>query len=240
MYMSDSEISSNKGHRERLRSRYLQSGDNGLPDYDLLELLLTYAVQRRDVKSIARELIERFHDLQGVIDAGAEQLCQVKGIGPSSAILITLIRSLCTRYLEVSVSNCDVINCTDKLREYARMRLALYSDEVFLLICLDVKNRILDTKTYGRGTIDSVVIHPRIIAEEALRHKAASVILVHNHPSGQTEPSQADADFTAKLEVALRPLEIILLDHLIVSKYGTFSFLDHNMLKVRYADGNRK
>ena len=238
--MSDSEISSNKGHRERLRTRYLQSGDNGLPDYDLLELLLTYAVQRRDVKSIARELIERFHDLQGVIDAGADQLCQIKGIGPNSAILITLIRSHCTRYLETSAKNCDVINSTEKLREYARMRLALYSDEVFLLICLDVKNQILNTTVYGRGTVDSVVIHPRIIAEEALRNKAASVILVHNHPSGQTEPSRADADFTAKLEVALRPLEIVLLDHLVVSRYGYFSFLDHNMLKVRYAGGNRQ
>lgn len=239
--MSDSEIARNKGHRERLRNRYLQSGDNGLPDYDLLELLLTYAVQRRDVKSVARELIERFHDLQGVLDADPDQLCQVKGIGSSSAILITLIRTLCTRYLEINTSNCDVINSTDKLRDYARMRLSLYTDEVYLLISLDVKNQILDTKIYGRGTVDSVVIHPRIIAEEALRHKAASLILIHNHPSGQIEPSQADIDFTAKLEAALRPLEIVLLDHLVVSKFGAYSFLDHNKLRVmRYAGRNRQ
>ena len=87
------------GHRERLRNRYIQAGENGLPDYDMLELLLTYAIQRRDVKQLARHLLERFHDLSGIMEASLEDLCKIEGIGPNSAVLITLIRSLCTRYL---------------------------------------------------------------------------------------------------------------------------------------------
>ncbi len=124
----------NAGHRERLRSRYLMAGGESIPDYDLLELLLTYAVQRRDVKPIARELLEKFHDLSGVMNAGLEELCQVPGIGKNSALLILLLRRLCTRYLEDRAVRQDVIKSSDDLKNYARMRLASSCDEVLLLI----------------------------------------------------------------------------------------------------------
>ena len=119
----------NCGHRERLRFRYIQAGENGLPDYDMLELLLTYAIQRRDVKPMARRLLERFHDLSGIMDASLEDLCRIEGFGPNSAVLITLVRTLCTRYLENKLIGMDVIDFgTPLLNMHAPWELATKED----------------------------------------------------------------------------------------------------------------
>ena len=225
------------GHRERLRNRYIHAGENGLPDYDMLELLLTYAIQRRDVKPLARRLLERFHDLSGIMDASLEDLCRIEGIGPNSAVLITLVRTLCTRYLENKLIGMDVIDCGETLENYARMRLSAFTDEAFLLIFLDVKNHVIDSKVFARGTYDTIILQPRRIAEDAVAHKAPKLIVVHNHPSGITDPSASDIDFTRKLESVLAPLDISLIDHLVVSRVGVYSFLNHGLLKVKY--GNR-
>lgn len=228
------------GHRERLRSRYLYSGENGLPDYDMLELLLTYAIQRRDVKPVARELMERFHNLCGVLDAGPDELCKVPGIGKNSALLISLIRTLCTRYLQNNLSGKSVLSNPEAVRNYVRMRLLMYENEVFLLIYLDVRHQIIKTEIFDRGTVDTIVLHPKMIAEEALIHKAADLIVAHNHPAGTMAPSASDRDFTRKLQRSLEFLEIHLLDHLIVSRSGIYSFLDHNLLEERYDYRYRK
>ncbi|MBE6371154.1 MAG: DNA repair protein RadC [Lentisphaerae bacterium] len=225
------------GHRERLRNRYIHAGENGLPDYDMLELLLTYAIQRRDVKPMARRLLERFHDLSGIMDASLEDLCRIEGFGPNSAVLITLVRTLCTRYLENKLIGMDVIDCGETLEKYARMRLSAFTDEAFLLIFLDVKNHVIDSEVFARGTYDTIILQPRRIAEDAVAHKAPKLIVVHNHPSGITDPSASDIDFTRKLEAVLSPLDISLLDHLVVSRVGVYSFLNHGLLKVKY--GNR-
>jgi len=225
------------GHRERLRSRYIQAGENGLPDYDMLELLLTYAIQRRDVKPIARRLMDRFHNLSGILDANLDDLCRIEGIGTNSALLITLIRNLCTRYLENNLIGLDVIDSSEKLEDYARMRLSAFTDEAFMLIFLDVKNHVIDSEILARGTYDTIILQPKRIVEDAVAHKAPKLIIVHNHPSGITDPSASDIDFTRKLEAVLAPLDITLLDHLVVSRIGAYSFLNHGLLKVKY--GNR-
>ena len=225
------------GHRERLRNRYIHAGENGLPDYDMLELLLTYAIQRRDVKPIARRLMDRFHDLSGILDANLDDLCRIEGIGTNSALLITLIRNLCTRYLENNLIGMDVIDSSDKLEDYARMRLSAFTDEAFMLIFLDVKNHVIDSEIFARGTYDTIIMQPRRIAEDSVAHKAHKLIIVHNHPSGITDPSPSDIEFTRNLEALLAPLDIRLLDHLVVSRAGAFSFLNHGLLKVKY--GNR-
>ena len=220
----------NAGHRQRLRDRYLQAGENGLPEYDLLELLLTYAVQRHDVKPVARELLTQFKSIAGVMDAGLDKLCQVKGIGQNSALLFVLIRDICSRYLESKVMHTDVLSSPSAVQSFARMRLAAYTDEVMLAIYLDVKNQVIRSDIISHGTVSTAVIFPRMVAEAALKHNAASVILVHNHPSGMTQPSLADRKFTKALQEALATLEIHLLDHLIVSRTSAFSFADNNML----------
>ncbi len=223
----------NKGHRERLRTRYLQAGEYGFPDYDLVELLLTYAVHRQDVKPVARELLTRFQDIGGIMDAGMEKLCQVKGIGPNSALLFMLIRDICSRYLESKAKHVDVLNSPEAVQSYARMRLAAYPEEVMLVIYLDVKNQVIGSEIIAHGTVDSAVVFPRSVVEGALKNNAASVIVVHNHPSGMTQPSMADRKFTWGLREALATLEIKLLDHLIVSRTNAYSFLVHNLLEQK-------
>lgn len=223
----------NDGHRERLRNRYLQA-DGHFPDYDMLELLLTYAVQRRDVKPIARELVRQFKDLAGVLDADMEKLCQVDGIGEKSALLIRLLRDLCSRYLESKVQGTEVLSSSAELKDYARMKLAGYAEEVMMLVCLDVKNHVISTEIIARGTVDAAVVYPRNVAAAALNCSASGVIIIHNHPSGVTEPSRADRQFTRQVQDALRTLDIRLLDHLIVSRTSSYSFLDHGILERTY------
>ena len=206
----------------------------------MLELLLTYAVPRRDVKSMARVLLREFHTLSGVLDASEEKLCEIPGIGPNSAVLISLIRSLCTRYLENHISGLDVLSTEDAVNDYVRMRLSPYTKEVFLLIFLDVKNQIIKTEVFAHGTTDSIVLNPKIIAQEALANNSSGLIVAHNHPSGQTEPSLSDKDFTRKLQKVLLPLDIVLLDHLVVSRIDTFSFRNHHLLEGDYAGRNWK
>ena len=230
----------NCGHRERLRNRYLQAGKDGLPDYDMVELLLTYAIQRRDVKPIARRLLKRFHSLSGILDAELEDLCRIEGIGVNSALLITLIRTFCIRYLENDLIGQDVIDCSEKLENYARMRLSAFAEEVFMLIFMDVKNHVIDSEIFAKGTYDTIILQPKMIAEKAVARKASKLIMVHNHPSGITDPSNSDIEFTRRLETVLAPLDIALLDHLVVSRIGVYSFLNHGLMKVKYGNRNRQ
>ena len=133
----------------------------------------------------------------------------------------------------------DVIDCGETLENYARMRLSAFTDEAFLLIFLDVKNHVIDSEVFARGTYDTIILQPRRIAEDAVAHKAPKLIVVHNHPSGITDPSASDIDFTRKLEAVLSPLDISLLDHLVVSRVGVYSFLNHGLLKVKYGHRTR-
>ena len=228
----DVDQSLNEGHRERLRTRYLKAGGDGFPDYDMMELLLTYCIQRRDVKPIARELLKRFKDIGGVMDAELHELCEVEGMGEKSALLLKLLRNLCVRYLESKMKNTDVISSPDQLENYARMKLAEFPDEVMMLICLNSKNHVIGSEIVSRGTIDYAVIYPRNVAADALRKKAAGVIIIHNHPSGVTTPSKADRKVTEDVRLALKSLEIRLLDHMIVSRTNAFSFVDHGLLNA--------
>ena len=219
------------GHRGRLRSRYLKAGGDGFTDYDIIELILTYAIPRRDVKPVARELLRKFKDVAGIMDADAKEISEISGMGSNSALLFRLMRDICVRYLENKVRDVDVISSPEKLIDYARMKLAGYADEVIMVICLNTKNHVIDAEIVSRGTIDAAVIYPRTIAADALRKKAAGVIIVHNHPSGVTQPSMADREFTRAVAEALKLLDIHLLDHLIVSRSTAFSFNEHRLLR---------
>lgn len=220
-----------KGHRERLRERYLRAGSDGFTDSDLLELLLTYAVVRRDVKAPARELLHRFKDMARILDASPEELSQIPGIGKRSALLFSLLREICTRYLETKTQDLDVLDSMEAIKNFARMKLASFHEEVMMLVCLDVKNHVLSSRIITRGTVDSAIVYPRNIAAEALRYEASNVIIIHNHPSGITDPSRSDRLFTKQIRDALRPLDIRLLDHLIVSRTDVYSFLDNGLLE---------
>jgi DNA repair protein RadC len=217
-------------HRKRLRERFQKSGSEGMHDYELLELLLTYAVPRRDVKPVAKKLVDRFGGISGVLDAGQKDLEQVFGVGSISATLIRLVKELCTSYLSERMKKRDALSSPKLVADFARLKLSGLPHEAFMVVYLNVKNEILDHKVLIEGTVDSVAIYPRKIIEAALSNHATGLILVHNHPSGHPEPSEEDKKITRDIIEAARTLDIRVLDHIVVGKDGYFSFLENRLL----------
>lgn len=222
---------SQEGHRERLRSKYAKCGVDSLHDYEFLELMLTYAIQRRDVKPIAKKLIARFGSLSGIIDADLKDVCEVEGIGENSALLFKIVRDMCVQYLAGRMEQKDVISSPEDLRDYARMKLSAYTKEVFVVVYLNTKNHVISTEVVSGGTIDHAVVYPRNVAESALKNKAAAIIIMHNHPSGMATPSSADIKLTEAVRNAVLPLDIRLLDHIVVTRTACFSFFEKNLIK---------
>jgi DNA repair protein RadC len=217
------------GHRERLRKRFLKSGNEGLNDYELLELLLTYAISRRDVKPYAKELIKRFGSLAGVLDASPKELEETLHVGPISSTLIRLVKKICEAYLAEKMIARDALSSPQAVLDFARVKMAGLPHEAFMVIFLNTKNKVLDYKVIQEGTVDRAVIYPRRIVEEAISRHAASLILVHNHPSGQSEPSPEDRDLTRSIVEAARTIDLRVLDHVIVGKDGYFSFMENHI-----------
>ena len=217
-------------HRTRLRERFEKSGVGAMHDYESLELLLTYVIPRRDVKPLAKNLIERFGSLSGVIDADPRDLESVKGIGPRSALLIPLIKELCTEYMAEKMISRDLLSSPRAVVDFARMKLAALPHEDFMVIFLNVKNEVINYETIHEGTVDRAVVYPRKIVESALAHHAVGLILVHNHPSGHPEPSAEDKSITNSIAEACRTMDIRILDHIVVGREGYFSFTEHNLI----------
>jgi DNA repair protein RadC len=218
------------GHRKRLRERFRKNGTEGMHDYEVLELLLTYAIPRKDVKPIAKDLLKRFGSLSGVLDAGQKELEEVANIGPISSTLIRLVKETCGIYLAEKMKNKDVLSSPQAVLDFARVKLAGLPHEAFMVIFLNAKNKVLDYKVLQEGTVDRAVIYPRRMVEEALAHHAAGIILVHNHPSGDSEPSPEDKQLTRSLTEAARTIDLRVLDHIIVGKEGYCSFLESRLM----------
>ena len=212
------------GHRKRLRSRFLKSGLDGLQDYEQVELLLTYTVPVKDVKPLSKLLVKKFKNISGLLDATPEELMEVKGIGDSSAVLIKLTRSLLTKYSEERMISSDVLNSPEKVYKFSRLKIGSNKNESLLAIFLDTKNKVLSYEIVAEGSIDSVTVYPRKIIGLALNNNASGLIIVHNHPSGDTSPSTSDHELTNELKEITESMDIRLLDHIIVSKSSYYSF----------------
>ncbi|MGQ9630187.1 MAG: RadC family protein [bacterium] len=217
-------------HRKRLRERFQKAGAEGFHDYELLELLLTYAISRKDVKPIAKELIERFGSLSGVLDAGQGELESVPHLGPISATLIRLVKELCGAYLAEGMKHRDSLSSPQAVVDFARAKLAGLPYEAFMAIYLNVKNEVIKYEIIHEGTVDRAVIYPRRIVEGALANHAAGLILVHNHPSRHFEPSEEDKHLTRAIAEAARTVDVRILDHIVVGKDGYFSFAEGDLL----------
>lgn len=217
-------------HRKRLRERFQRANAEGFHDYELLELLLTYAIPRVDVKPPAKALLKRFKTLGGVLDASQAELESVRGLGASSAVMIRLVKRLMSAYLDEQIHHRDILSSPEAVRDFARIKLAGLAHEAFMVIFLDVKNHVIDHEVLHEGTVDRAVVYPRRIIEAALAHHAAGLILSHNHPSGDPAPSQEDKRLTRSVVEAARTVEIRVLDHLIVGRAGYFSFHENQLL----------
>jgi len=217
-------------HRKRLRERFLNGGAGALHNYESIELLLTYAIPRLDVKPVAKALMKRFGSLNAVLDASQDELESVRGVGSASAILIRLVKQFFAAYLEERLEAKDMLSSPSAVVDFARVKLAGLPHEAFMVIYLNVKNRVIDHEVLQEGTVDRAIVYPRQIIRAALAHKAAGLILSHNHPSGDPDPSQEDKHLTRAVIEAARTIEMRVLDHIIVGKDGYFSFQENRLL----------
>ncbi len=208
------------GHRARLKQRFMNDEGKSMPDYELIELLLTYVIPRRDVKPIAKNLIRRFGSLSAVLMAKPSDLQEIDGVKESSVVLFKAIKEAAHRlaWSELSDGNKPVISNWDAMIDYCRSEMALLDVEEFRAIFLNVKWQVVGEEIMQRGTINQVAIHPREVVKMAMEKKASAVILVHNHPSGDVKPSRADIDMTKQIKIALESIGITLVDHIIIGK----------------------
>jgi DNA repair protein RadC len=214
-----------EGHHARLRARYDEAGISSLADYEIVELLLAYVTPRRDTKSLAKELLRKFKSLGGLLNADTHALVSVKGIGERSAQLFRLVRDASAYCLQEKFERRPLRHRSD-VEEYLRFNFGSRGDEYVAAVYLDNGNNVLSTEIVCEGTVNQCAVYPRTIVEKAVRCKAASVILAHNHPGGATGPSEADWAITLRLFEICRLLEIQLLDHVIVTRDAAVSLRD--------------
>jgi DNA repair protein RadC len=212
------------GHRERLRARAAKGGLEALPDYELLEVYLFRTFPRGDVKPLAKALLARFGSFSGVLAASAAELKTVPGIGEAAAIDLKLLHEATLRVGRESVGKRTVISSWSALLGYVRVALANEPREQFRVIFLDKKNQLIADEVMNHGTVDHAPVYPREVMRRALELSSSSVILVHNHPSGDPTPSRADIDMTLQIVEAGRSLRISVHDHLVVGREGVASF----------------
>lgn len=211
------------GHRERIREKFAAAGLDSFLDHEILELLLTYAVPRRDTKPLAWALLKKFGTLAAVFDADENQLTQVDGIGTGAARFLRLIRAVFKKYSLDEVKETVSIRTPQQVLEYCKASLAGKKEECLEIIYLSVRNTVMSTQVVASGLIDRVAVSPRKIVECALTAKASAIILVHNHPSGDATPSQEDISLTQDVIQAAALFGILVHDHIIVGKGSHYS-----------------
>jgi len=217
-------------HRKRLRHRFLTGGAAAMPDYEILELTLFRVIPRQDVKPLARRLIDTFGDLNGVLAAPIGRLERVEGVGPAVALELKVMETVTHRMARAKVMQRHVISSWDAVLDYCHTVMAHRDTEQFRVLYLDRKNVLIADEQQGEGTVDHVPVYPREVVKRALELNAASVLLVHNHPSGDPTPSQSDIDMTAQIAQAAAALSITVHDHLIIGKNQELSFRAEGLL----------
>jgi len=213
-----------KDHRQRLRARFMGGGAAAMPDYELLELVLFRAIPRRDVKPLARALMDRFGDFNRVVTAPEPRLRDVIGVGDAVIVELKIVEAAAHRMARARVLQQHVVSSWDALLDYCHTTMAHRETEQFRVLFLDRKNVVIADEEQGKGTVDHVPVYPREVAKRALELNASALILVHNHPSGDPTPSESDITMTAQISAACEALGLTLHDHLIVGKSSELSF----------------
>jgi DNA repair protein RadC len=208
------------GHRERLRDRFRQAGEDALADYELLELLLFRAMPRRDIKPIAKALIARFGSFAEVLAARPERLLEVEGMGEAAATDLKIVEAAAQRLTRGAIMKRPTMSRFSEVIDYCRSTMAFIDHEEFRILFLDKKNCLIADEVQGMGTVDQAPVYPREILRRALELSATALILVHNHPSGDPSPSTADVHLTHQIIEIGKPLNVAVHDHLIIGRHG--------------------
>lgn len=219
-----------EGHRARMRERLLSAGAEALLDHEMLEMLLFLALPRRDTKPVARALLARFGSFAEAIAAPAVELRGVAGLGEAGVAALKLAQGSALRLLKAEIAAGPVLDSRDKLVAYLTAALAREREEQLRVLFLDTRQRLIADQEMARGTVNHTPVYPREIIRRALELRASGMILVHNHPSGDPRPSQADVEMTNEIRTAATLMDIALHDHLVIGRGAHFSFRRQGLL----------
>ena len=226
----DKPASPHAGHRSRLRERFLKAGAEALADHELIELLLFGALPRIDTKPLAKQIIDRFGSYEEALAAPAERLRAMKGMSDGAVALLKAVEAAAIRLARKQVHRKPVLSSWSALLDYCKTAIARAPVEQFRLLLLDRKNRLIEDAVMAEGTVDHTPVYPREIVKRALELNASALILVHNHPSGDPTPSDADLSMTRQVQDACEALGLTLHDHLIIGKSRELSFRSQGYL----------
>ncbi len=218
------------GHRQRLRERFLKAGPEALADYELLELVLFRAIPKRDVKPLAKRLLERFGSFSEVLGAEPARLLEVQGVGDATMTEIKIVHAASVKLIEDELQDRVVITSWSQLVDYVRVRLKTETREQFRVLFLDQKNQLLADEQQQQGTVNHTPVYPREVMRRALEVGATAIILVHNHPSGDPRPSKDDIAMTNKIVEAGLHMSVRVHDHLIVGRRSVYSFRSEGLM----------
>lgn len=219
-----------KGHRQRLRNRFLERGLDGFSDAEVLELLLTFGTPRSDCKEPSRKALNRFGSLSAVLEAPQDHLQKITGIGPKNGFAIRFVQAVAGRYLQERLKGKRYLHSAHEVRDFLIHSMRGVKKEVFTVIYLDSSHGIIDSEVVAEGTINVNTVYPREIITRALEKNAAALVVAHNHPSGSLAPSSQDRQLTQNLHLVCGFMQMQLLDHLIIGD-GFFSFADHGLME---------
>ncbi|WP_204112541.1 RadC family protein [Shimia biformata] len=211
-------------HRKRLRERFMGGGADALPDYEMLELILFRAIPRQDVKPLARRLLDRFGNFNNVLSANPARLKETHGVGDAVILELKIVEAAAHRLSRSRVMQRQILSSWDALLRYCHTSMAHRETEQFRVLYLDTKNTLIADEEQARGTVNHVPVYPREVVRRALELNASALIVVHNHPSGDPTPSEADIAMTDQIRGAADALGITLHDHLIIGKDCELSF----------------
>lgn len=218
------------GHRQRLRDRFLTGGLQGFHDYEVIELLLSLGTPRKDCKQPAKDALKKFGSLNAVLDADPIELQEIDGIGPNNAFGLKLTQTVARKYLSQRVIGKDVITSFEEVMDFLKHNLKNKKQEVFSIIYLNGRNEIIEMEELFHGSLTSSVVYPREVINKVLKMNAAAIIFIHNHPSGNPNPSNEDIAITKKLVEAAKTIDVQVHDHIILAGNDYYSFADHNLI----------
>ena len=225
------ETKSQEGHRKRLRDRFNQSGLSAFLDYEIVEVLLTLGTSRKDCKPQAKEAIKRFKTLRGVLEAPAEELQKIKGITAHNVFVIKFMQEITRRFLKEQVLVKPYSRSSREVFDYLYHSMRDLKKEVFKVMFLDAQNHVIEIEDLFEGTLNASAIYPREVIQSAVKHSAAALIFVHNHPAGNPQPSDNDKQITQELVFAANIMQIKVLDHIVIGDNRYFSFADAGLIE---------
>ena len=227
-------VPKNKGHRQRIKDKFLQTKFEDWQDYEILEFALFFVVPQKDTKDIAKNLINKFGSLKELLHADYEEIMSclkdVKGVKSHATLFLYFLKYFAIKYSEIKVKQKEKLSSPNEVVTYLKNLIGTSSEEKMYALYLNASNQIIDCKKISDGTVSHSAVYPTVIAKDSLLKKARSVIIAHNHPGGISKPSQNDIIATEAVKKALKTIEVVLLDHIIVTATDYYSFKDNGLI----------